>query len=262
MMRDDKLVRIAIKTGQPIERVVWIWGAVLESAAEIDDDGKFDVDGAEVAYFLRADQTDVDAIMSALAGAGHLAAGCVAKWGARQFISDRPGLRQAAYRERKKRELSDGGHTEADSGNVTVTLPLRNGNAPETEQNRTEHRDIPAAKATGRARAPAIEKPNGVSDQVWSDFEKHRRAKKAPITETALSAFRREADRVGWTLEAALIESVARDWRGFKAEWVENGRSQNIRGSNGAGPDKRSGLRRALDTARANLDAEIAALGG
>ena len=39
MMRDDKLVRIAIKTKQPIERVLWIWGAILESAAEIDDNG-------------------------------------------------------------------------------------------------------------------------------------------------------------------------------------------------------------------------------
>ena len=33
MMRDDKLVRAAIKSKQSIERVLWIWGAVLESAA-------------------------------------------------------------------------------------------------------------------------------------------------------------------------------------------------------------------------------------
>jgi hypothetical protein len=40
MMRDDKLVRVAIRSGQAIERVCWIWGAILESAAEIDNGGK------------------------------------------------------------------------------------------------------------------------------------------------------------------------------------------------------------------------------
>lgn len=107
--------------------------------------------------------------------------------------------------------------------NVSVTV---NETAPETD---TET-ELLAAKATSKARAPAIVKPAGVSDQVWHDFEKHRRAKKAPITETALAAFRREADKVGWTLEEAITESVARDWRGFKAEWVkENGRSNTNR---------------------------------
>lgn len=109
--------------------------------------------------------------------------------------------------------------------------------------------DIPAAKATGRARAPSYAKPYDISDQVWQDFEKHRRAKKAPISETVISAFRREGEKIGWTLEAALIESVARDWRGFKSEWVkENERpNQNFRAGSSSGVDRRSSLTRAID---------------
>lgn len=41
------------------------------------------------------------------------------------------------------------------------------------------------------------------------------------LTETALEAIRREAQKAGWTLEDALRESCARGWMGFKASWVD-----------------------------------------
>ena len=62
--------------------------------------------------------------------------------------------------------------------------------------------------------------PDGVSMSVWQDFKKHRKAKKSPITDTAMQAIQREADKAGWTLETALSETCARGWTGFKAEWV------------------------------------------
>ena len=74
---------------------------------------------------------------------------------------------------------------------------------------------------------PALAKPEGVSDQVWTDFLKQRKALKAALTETALKGIIREAEKAGWTLEAALIESTTRGWRSFKAEWVvKDGRRQ------------------------------------
>lgn len=120
MMRDEKLVRVAIKSKQPIERVLWVWGAILESASEIDDNGRFDLDPAEVAYFLRTDEGDVDAVLAALTGAGRLAGGCVVNWGDRQFSSDRSKERQAAYRERKRAQ-NLGPVADEDAQNVTVT---------------------------------------------------------------------------------------------------------------------------------------------
>lgn len=72
------------------------------------------------------------------------------------------------------------------------------------------------------------QKPDGVCDAVWSDFQQLRKAKRAPLTETALAAIEREAAAAGWTLEAALSECSARGWQAFKAAWVKettNGRT-------------------------------------
>ncbi len=132
MMRDDKLVRVAIKSKQPIERILWIWGAILESAAEIDDNGRYDVDGAEIAYFLRADQDDIDAVLAGLADAGRVAEGHVVHWGARQFVSDRSAARVAAHRERKRAGLREGNDPKQ-GGNNVVTLQQPPRNSPELE---------------------------------------------------------------------------------------------------------------------------------
>lgn len=66
--------------------------------------------------------------------------------------------------------------------------------------------------------APAV--PSGVSDQVWQDFLRCRRALRAPVTSTALKGIQREAVKAGISMEAALQICVERGWRGFKAEWL------------------------------------------
>lgn len=142
MMRDEKLVRVAIKSKQPIERVLWVWGAILESASEVDDNGRFDLDPAEVAYFLRADEDDVGAILSALTDAGRLAGAVVVNWGDRQFSSDRSKDRQAAYRERKRAEK---GRSEDANGHESnrVTSPSRHRDDDVTvQETETETEDL------------------------------------------------------------------------------------------------------------------------
>lgn len=63
--------------------------------------------------------------------------------------------------------------------------------------------------------------PDGVSDQVWKDYLATRKAKRSPLTTTALTAIEKEAGKAGWPLEKTLSECVARGWVGFKAEWVD-----------------------------------------
>jgi uncharacterized protein YdaU (DUF1376 family) len=60
----------------------------------------------------------------------------------------------------------------------------------------------------------------GVDAQVYQDFIELRKAKKSPLTSTALEGIKREAAKAGWSLNQALTECVARGWQGFKAEWV------------------------------------------
>jgi hypothetical protein len=132
MMRDDKLVRAALQSKQSVERVLWIWGAILESAAEINDGGRFDFDAAEAAYFLRSDEADIRAVLESLAAMQRVAGDRVVNWGARQFESDRSATRQAAYRERKRTKNSDDNDQQA-SGDGGVTAESRHCDAPETE---------------------------------------------------------------------------------------------------------------------------------
>lgn len=62
----------------------------------------------------------------------------------------------------------------------------------------------------------------GIDDQVAKDFQSIRKAKRSPLTKTALSAIEREAGKAGWSVQQAITECVARGWQGFKAEWVQN----------------------------------------
>jgi hypothetical protein len=98
MMRDEKLVSVAVKAKQPVERVLWIWGAILESAAEINDGGRYEFDAGEAAYFLRCDDHEVRHIVECLEGTGRLLDGTVARWGDRQYSSDGSAERQKRYR--------------------------------------------------------------------------------------------------------------------------------------------------------------------
>jgi uncharacterized protein YdaU (DUF1376 family) len=71
-----------------------------------------------------------------------------------------------------------------------------------------------------RQRATIVAPPVGVSDSVWQDFVRHRKAKKAQVTQTVIDGIQREADKAGWTMDAALRECITRNWQSFKADWV------------------------------------------
>ena len=58
-----------------------------------------------------------------------------------------------------------------------------------------------------------------ITGQLADDFIIHRKACKAPITETALKGFQREADKAGIPIAEAITISIERNWRGFKSEW-------------------------------------------
>ena len=70
------------------------------------------------------------------------------------------------------------------------------------------------------SRSRPIDRPEGVSESVWADFLTVRRAKKAPLTQTALDGIQREAAKAGMGLHDALALCCARGWQGFKADWV------------------------------------------
>jgi len=72
--------------------------------------------------------------------------------------------------------------------------------------------------ARKRAASPAA--PDDVSPQVWADWLALRKVKKAAVTATAVEGIKREAQKAGLTLQAALEACCANGWQGFKAEWL------------------------------------------
>ena len=117
----------------------------------------------------------------------------------------------------------------------TQMVSKNNPNHKPITNNHKPIKEIQAAKAAT---------PEGVSQSVWDDFVKHRKTLKAQISTTAISRIEQEAAKAGWTLEQALIECVARGWRGFKAEWVAE--KQNLTKSGISNQTVMSGLTRGL----------------
>jgi uncharacterized protein YdaU (DUF1376 family) len=79
--------------------------------------------------------------------------------------------------------------------------------------------------------------PEGVTEMVWQDWLKLRKAKKAAVTQTALDGIQREADKAGVSLQTVLETCCERGWTGFKAEWMQSQPSQQ---------DKNMGAARAI----------------
>lgn len=69
--------------------------------------------------------------------------------------------------------------------------------------------------------AHELQKPDDVSEQVFSDFLALRKEKKAKLTPTALDGIRSEATKAGVTLQRALEICCMRSWQGFNASWIE-----------------------------------------
>jgi hypothetical protein len=67
-----------------------------------------------------------------------------------------------------------------------------------------------------------LARPEGVTEQVWSDFLALRKAKKSNLTQTALDGIRLEAEKAGINLGDALTVCCMRGWQGFKADWINS----------------------------------------
>ena len=62
--------------------------------------------------------------------------------------------------------------------------------------------------------------PEGVNISLWNDFVILRKAKKLPITETAINGLIREGNKAGLSLDTTLQVCCERGWASFKAEWI------------------------------------------
>ncbi|CBY87014.1 helix-turn-helix domain-containing protein [Haemophilus influenzae] len=74
-------------------------------------------------------------------------------------------------------------------------------------------------KTTQKSESEMLLERFGITGQLAKDFITHRKAKKAPITETAMNGFLREANKVRLSVAESVAISIERNWQGFKATW-------------------------------------------
>lgn len=129
-----------------------------------------------------------------------------------------------AFKTKQKANGSKGGRPK--NPNETQTKPSEE---PKNNPNETpspspsqlkEGKNIRTPKADAFGVLQILETFPTLDESVANDFLKHRKAKRAPLTQSAWDAISREIMASGWTPDKALRETMARGWQSFKADWV------------------------------------------
>ena len=129
------------------------------------------------------------------------------------YRSDRAD-KEIAHYHAKIEQASRAGKASAERRNNTRSTDVQPNINQEPRNIKQEPKEIQSRKSA------SIAKPDSVDQDVWQDFLAIRKAKRSPMTATALAAIHREAEKAGWSIDMAIRECVARGWQGFKADWV------------------------------------------
>ena len=121
LCRDPKLVAVATRSGQTVERAAWVFCAILESASDRNGP-EYEFEPAEAAYFLRCEAADIEAILEAMDGK-LIKGGKVINWDRRQYKSDTSTPRVQAHRNRKRKRVKRSRSVSVTPCNVSETAP-------------------------------------------------------------------------------------------------------------------------------------------
>ena len=133
------------------------------------------------------------------------------------WISDRV-LREISSVNNKSEKARESARARWDKRLDANALPTQSeGNAPIT------HDPLPITQDTRpkekKRTSTVVECFSGVDPQVWNDWLAIRKAKKLPLTKTAMAQVEAEVKKAGISMQEALKECCLRGWGGFKASW-------------------------------------------
>lgn len=97
------------------------------------------------------------------------------------------------------------------------TKPVR-----EADTNRKEPSRTVRSNRQGDAAKVAAELLPGLPENLVADFLAVRKAKKLPLTETAVAGLQREAGKAGMSLESAVRLCCERGWASIRADWIRD----------------------------------------
>jgi len=73
-----------------------------------------------------------------------------------------------------------------------------------------------------------VERPDDIPEDLWVDFMKHRKAKKAQITKRVINGLRKEGLKAGFQLPQVMEKMIMNNWQGFEADWVKKSDDTSI----------------------------------
>jgi len=76
--------------------------------------------------------------------------------------------------------------------------------------------------ATKTKNQEPIHTPEGVSNDLWSDFLAYRKRLKAPVTDRVLTRLIKESQDANMTLEQVLETIIFKGWKSFEAKWMKS----------------------------------------
>lgn len=154
----------------------------------------------------------------------------------RSVISHIEELIKMGLVEKKSRKNQDGSSSNLyilrlEKGGEKTSPPSENGSLPPSENispitnhsinqsiNHNTNLTVSNARTKKTSEFDLLEQ-FGIEGDLATDFVKHRKACKAPITKTALTGFKREAEKAGISIQQAVTIAIERGWRGFNASW-------------------------------------------
>lgn len=78
------------------------------------------------------------------------------------------------------------------------------------------------AKPTKHASELSLLSAHGITGQIAEDFLTIRKAKRQPLTETAVRLLAADAEKCGMTALQAVEYAIGNGWGSFRAEWLQN----------------------------------------
>lgn len=142
-VKDDKLAEVSVIAGCSRSVAIAVWHAILESAAETDDGGRFETTPRRVAAALCEPLAAIQAVFDGMTEITMIGGDSVTAWKARQYESDKSTERSRKHREAKR--------------NADATLQGRCATPPEAETDTEEQKEDTASAASSSASAPEID---------------------------------------------------------------------------------------------------------
>lgn len=121
--------------------------------------------------------------------------------------------------EKSLKEIEKQGFISLDS---TMLADCKQDAIPETEERQRQRRGENNNKTENLDFSGWPKMPD---EQILKDWEAMRKRLKANVSQTVINNFGKELHKAvnsGFTVDECLSECVTRNWRGFKAEWLQN----------------------------------------